>query len=949
MGGMRCLYSNADQLLNKIEDLKMMIAKESPDIMMFTEVIPKAQKNPILESQMTVPGFVPYVSFKFSDENLGASGKRGVAIYVRDNIPSEEIKLKTAYEDQLWVQINLKGRDSLLCGCVYRSPVKEKSKLKETTQKMCEILAEATERDHSHMIVCGDFNYPEIDWENEHVEESSPVIHQFIETVQRSFLHQHIREPTRYRQNQEPSLLDLVFTNEEGMLQELAHLPGLGESDHECLHFHLNCYNLETEQKAVPNFLKGDFETIRKRLKKVNWHNALQGTFLHAYNTFQELFGDAMKDCIPNRSNARKKKNIYMTNEALRKKDLKNRLWRRYKRTRSGYDYRQYVRSKNALRRLTRKLRTDFERSIAADAKTAPKKFWSYVNSKTKTKSKIPSLKQIDGLLAKTAVEKAEALNKFFATTFTNEDTSNVPEADNQTYEGSLLITFKITPDMVLKKLRELNPGKTPGLDGWHPLLLKNTADIIALPLSILFQKSLDEEVLPEDWLKACVTAIHKKGEKNLPGNYRPVSITSIVCKLMESIVRDEIVNHMVQNKLFSIKQHGFVPFRDCMTNLLTCLELWTEMIENGEAVDVVYTDFSKAFDSVPHKRLINKMKSLGIDGNTLGWVKAFLSNRRQRVKVEGKLSDWIQVISGIPQGSVLGPILFVIFINDMPDMVESMCQLFADDAKIFRSVDLRDKEGNVKLQEDLDKLCEWSRKWQLPFNTEKCKVLHIGFSNPCYQYTMNGMKLGTVHEEKDLGVIVDSELKFRKHCAAAVKKANMKLGMIKKSFACLDEDVLLPLYTSLVRSHLEYGNLIWGPHYKEDSIAVEKLQRRASKLVPAIKDLSYEERLRHLELPSLMHRRRRGDMIFAYKIFTEKIGLEKDDIFTPSVSAIRGHKYRVIKNKATKLCRINTFSNRIINDWNSLPEKVVASESTNSFKNAIDEYWKEDQFATPF
>ena len=157
---MRCLYSNADQLLNKIEDLKMMIAKESPDIMMFNEVIPKAQKNPILESQMTVPGFVPYVSFKFSDENLGASGKRGVAIYVRDNIPSEEIKLKTAYEDQLWVQINLKGRDSLLCGCVYRSPVKEKSKLKETTQKMCEILAEAAERDHSHMIVCGDFNYP---------------------------------------------------------------------------------------------------------------------------------------------------------------------------------------------------------------------------------------------------------------------------------------------------------------------------------------------------------------------------------------------------------------------------------------------------------------------------------------------------------------------------------------------------------------------------------------------------------------------------------------------------------------------------------------------------------------------------------------------------------------------------------------------------------------------
>ena len=502
---------------------------------------------------------------------------------------------------------------------------------------------------------------------------------------------------------------------------------------------------------------------------------------------------------------------------------------------------------------------------------------------------------------------------------------------------------------MVLKKLRELNPGKTPGLDGWHPLLLKQLADTLALPLSLLFQKSLDEGFLPEDWLRACVTAIHKKGEKNLPGNYRPISLTSIICKLMESIVRDEIVGHMVNNKLFSTNQHGFVPFRDCMTNLLTCLELWTEMIENGEAVDVVYTDFSKAFDSVPHQRLLNKMKSLGISGNVLGWVKAFLSNRYQRVKVEDQLSDWIAVISGIPQGSVLGPILFVIFINDMPEVVDSLCQLFADDAKIFRSVDLRDDEGNLKLQADLDKLCEWSKKWQLPFNTDKCKILHIGSSNPCHQYTMNGKKLGKVDEEKDLGVIIDSELKFHKQTAAAVKKANMKLGMIKKSFACLDENVMLPLYTSLVRSHLEYGNLVWGPHYKGDSIAVERLQKRATKKVPAIKDLSYEERLRHLSLPSLLHRRRRGDMIFAYKLFTRKIGLEKDDIFSPSLSAVRGHEYRVIKKKATKFCRINAFSNRIIDDWNSLPQKIVAASSTDSFKNSIDEYWKEDQFITPF
>ena len=270
--------------------------------------------------------------------------------------------------------------------------------------------------------------------------------------------------------------------------------------------------------------------------------------------------------------------------------------------------------------------------------------------------------------------------------------------------------------------------------------------------------------------------------------------------------------------------------------------------------------------------------------------MEAFLSNRHQRVRVEDELSDWIDVTSGIPQGSVLGPILFVIFINDMPEMVETMCKLFADDAKIFRSVDLRDESSNVKLQEDLHNLWNWSEKWQLPFNTCKCKVLHIGSNNPCYQYKMNGRKLEKVEEEKDLGVIVDNELKFHKQSAAAVKKANQKLGMIKKSFASLDENILPSLYTSLVRSHLEYGNTIWGPHFKGDVIAVEKVQRRATKLVRPIKDLPYEERLRHLNLPSLMHRRRRGGMIFTYKLFTEKVGLDKKDFFSLLQSAVRGH-----------------------------------------------------------
>ena len=225
--------------------------------------------------------------------------------------------------------------------------------------------------------------------------------------------------------------------------------------------------------------------------------------------------------------------------------------------------------------------------------------------------------------------------------------------------------------------------------------------------------------------------------------------------------------------------------------------------------MDVTYTDFSKAFDSVPHQRLYLKVKNLGICGNVLGWIRAFLSNRYQCVRVDDDYSDWRPVKSGIPQGSVLGPILFVIFINDMAGIVENLCELFADDAKLFRSVDVRDEEKNKSLQKDINALVDWSSKWQLPFNVGKCKCLHIGSTNPLWRYKMSGRCLEDVKEEKDLGVLIDQELKFHRQTAAAVKKASMSLGIVKKTFAFIDEKNFPLLFKPLVRSHLEYGNVI--------------------------------------------------------------------------------------------------------------------------------------------
>ena len=288
----------------------------------------------------------------------------------------------------------------------------------------------------------------------------------------------------------------------------------------------------------------------------------------------------------------------------------------------------------------------------------------------------------------------------------------NIPPAPTCHVKEDLQ-SINITSEIVRTKLNKLNSNKSPGHDKWHPHFLKELAGAICLPLSILFNKSLKEGA-HKSWIVAVITAIYKKGVRSVPGNYRPISITSVVSKIMESIVRDEIVAHMMKHNLLTNDQHGFVPGRDCITQLLLCLEVWTNMIENGVAFDVIYTDFAKAFDSVAHERLLLKLENIGIKGDLLNWIRYFLSGRTQCVSVDRVMSNWRNVLSGIPQGTVLGPILFVIFINHMPEELKyNMCKLFADDCKLYGPVSTNEN----KLQLDLNNLENDGNYHLMPLN----------------------------------------------------------------------------------------------------------------------------------------------------------------------------------------------------------------------------------------
>ena len=320
----------------------------------------------------------------------------------------------------------------------------------------------------------------------------------------------------------------------------------------------------------------------------------------------------------------------------------------------------------------------------------------------------------------------------------------------------------------------------------------------------------------------------------------------------------------MKSNKLISNKQFGFIGGRSTTLQLLRVIDEWTEILDNGGSIDVIYFDFMKAFDKVSHSRLILKLKSYGIGGVLLDWLKSFLTDRKQRVGVNDEYSEWTEVPSGVPQGSVLGPVLFVVYINDLPDKVtgDSMLYMFADDTKLYRAIlDVSDTEI---LQQDIDNMDEWSREWLMDFHPLKCKVLKMGKTiadlhdifNP---YTLRQHQLEVVDHEKDLGVTMDVDLIFDKHISNKINKANGIVGLIRKSFIHLDEESFLRLYKALVRPHLEYANSVWAPRFKRQVEVIENVQRRATKLIPDFKDLTYEERIRKLKLPTLKYRRLRG------------------------------------------------------------------------------------------
>ena len=909
---------NARSIKNKLTFIQSFTFTKSINILCLTEtwLLPTIHNNEIVPSN--------YEIYRRDRHSTGG----GVLIAISNDLPSRLVYTADDIE-LIVVEILLPNPVTLIC--VYIPPNSPQSTATSFVQHIHKFT-----RSKNTLIITGDLNHPEIDWTS--LSGNSFAGDVICDCFFKLNLVQLINEPTHIGGN----TLDIIASTHPQLVFNISITPPPDsiKSDHYILNATLRTHTVPqvTTRKTVWLYQNVNLAKLQEYQQTANLvlpHDNTNAAWYHLSNFILQLRSKFVPAITTSCSSPK-----WFNSKIKHNLNCVHTLRRLAKKKPSTTKLIKLKEAEDKLQQLMYSTKQEYELSLISAGNT--KKLYSYLRHLS-SNATIPSCifdpKSTTPIL--TPKDTAEAFNAFFHSTFTISD-YKLPPTDQLPTPTKQLHTITIDVDDVSTAIASLDPSKAYGCDDISPRMIQLCSKLLLIPLTNLYQQCIDTASIPSQWKIQKIIPIHKKGDRSIISNYRPISLLCTLSTMLESIIYRKIIDFI--RPLLSPHQYGFLTNRSCLMNLLISYSNVLESFNRAHITDAIYLDFAKAFDTLPHAKLLYKLWQFGITGQLWLWFKNYLEERCQFVQINNTHSSLLPVLSGVPQGSVLGPLLFLVYINDLATTVShSSISLFADDTKLMLDI-IRSSETNLQL--DLHAVSEWCTQWELNLNLDKCKFLRFTAKqsdNNTTRYSLNNQIISMEQEICDLGIHISNPLSFQSHYKFICSKAYQSLYMIRRSLQLQTAPILIKkqLYLTLVRSKLTYCSQLWRPYQIKDIITLENVQRRATKFITNDYISDYKSRLMQLHLLPLMYQYELQDLLFLIKCLQnqpDNINIH-DHVNFVTTSTRRNNQMLRYNYARTSITR-HSFFNRVVRLWNAL-QPINIEQPFASIKYQITEiFW---------
>lgn len=922
-------YQNIRGMSSKSREIYLNVFNNEFDIIVLTETWLTANH---LSSEFFNMNYMVYRKDRCHTAT-GLSRGGGVLIAISTKFKSNlrHLLIDDALIEQLAVSIQIPGLGNLVLCASYIPPVSSAEIYESHAKNVYSLFTDA----HSNEYLCmlGDFNLPNVDWSP--TDDCGSLLPSNVSTTAERLIVDtafsfNLAQINNFR-NCVNKILDLIFISSELISNVEEAITPLAKIDlfHVPVVMNISSYKFDNIyiKNSKYNYKKGDFVKLNEYLQSIDWDHEIENysNDLDAiYQKFIELVHVGINHCIPLSHYTHSDHPPWFNKGLLRLKNAKNKAHKIFKSNKDDENIENnYKRLHKEYKFLHSFLYNQYLLKAENNIRNDSKAFWSFINTKRKSSS-IPGAMEFEGKFSNSIQDSCELFADYFESLYKS-DAIPRSSINPNTYSVTEVSKIQFAKEDIENCLQNLNEDTFYGPDLLCNLLLKKCNFTLSYILTKMFNLSLKLGVFLDAWKFSYIKPLHKSGRKDLIKNYRGVAKLLPLPKCLDCLVASRLRSTL--DKYICDEQHGFMTGRSTTTNLLLFKNFVLNAIEQGKQVDVIYTDFVKAFDRVNIEILIDKLSVFGICSPLLDWIKSYLRDRKQCILLDSHTSRIIFVSSGVPQGSHLGPLLFIIFINDVAKIFSfASFLLFADDLKIYAPIS--QLSDCFRLQEEIDLLVNWCEKNLLELNPIKCKKFSFYrlLQPVVYTFTINGSVIESPDLIIDLGVVFDRKLSPSPHIDYICSKAFKMLGFIKRNSVDFhDPYTLKALYVSLVRSQLEYANIVWNPYTAYHSARIESVQKAFTRY--AIRKFnwqndipSYNSRCLLLGLQTLDTRRTIAAIMFVRDVFCFRIRspnvLMLFNIYTPGLS-LRTRNFLFIPTHRTVYGQNEpvTFCSRCFND----------------------------------